>query len=179
MKIHELKILPQHFNDIRDGIKTFEISNNDRGYNVGDLLLLIPTNNVFIAKSRLLCEVVYMTDYEQKNGYVVLGIDLKGAYIRPDEYCSREIWMWEVFMNKYQVALNELDNEFHLLRNEDVDKLVDVFKELVDKATPMKPTNQRYDNVHDVGGGVCKCESLVYEFHSFCPDCGQAIDWSK
>ena len=51
--------------------------------------------------------------------------------------------------------------------------------ELVDKATPIKPKNQRYDNVHSVGGGVCKCESLVYEFHSFCPNCGQAIDWSE
>ncbi|MFT8350066.1 ASCH/PUA domain-containing protein [Clostridium saccharoperbutylacetonicum] len=39
-KIHELKILPQYFNVVADGSKTFEIRKNDRDYQVGDKLVL-------------------------------------------------------------------------------------------------------------------------------------------
>ncbi len=37
---HELKLLPQYFNDVENGIKNFEIRKNDRDYKVGDTLLL-------------------------------------------------------------------------------------------------------------------------------------------
>jgi ASC-1-like (ASCH) protein len=40
MKIHELKILPQYFNDVQDGSKNFEIRKNDRGFAVGDKIIL-------------------------------------------------------------------------------------------------------------------------------------------
>ena len=40
MKIHKLKIQPKYFEQIRSGIKTFEIRKNDRGFNTGDYLLL-------------------------------------------------------------------------------------------------------------------------------------------
>lgn len=53
------------------------------------------------------------------------------------------------------------------------------YLELKAKATPFKPLNQRYDNIRDIGGGDCKCNSMVYESHMFCTECGQAIDWGK
>lgn len=37
---HELKILPQYFKEVVNGNKTFEIRKNDRGFKVGDTLLL-------------------------------------------------------------------------------------------------------------------------------------------
>jgi hypothetical protein len=40
MKVHELKIKQNYFNDIRVNDKSFEIRKNDRGFEVGDILLL-------------------------------------------------------------------------------------------------------------------------------------------
>lgn len=40
MKMHELKILPEYFEKVLDGSKTFELRKDDRGFNVGDILIL-------------------------------------------------------------------------------------------------------------------------------------------
>ncbi|MDU7365400.1 DUF3850 domain-containing protein [Clostridium sp.] len=40
MKIHELKIYPQYFSEVLSGNKTFELRKNDRGFEVGDVLIL-------------------------------------------------------------------------------------------------------------------------------------------
>ncbi len=37
---HELKIWPQYFERVRDGSKTFEVRNNDRGFQMGDIVKL-------------------------------------------------------------------------------------------------------------------------------------------
>lgn len=37
---HEVKILPQYFCRVMDGSKTFEVRNNDRGYQPGDEITL-------------------------------------------------------------------------------------------------------------------------------------------
>ena len=37
---HELKLQPKYFRAILDGKKTFEIRKNDRGYKVGDKVIL-------------------------------------------------------------------------------------------------------------------------------------------
>ena len=39
MKIHHLKIEEKYLNAIKNGSKTFEIRYNDRGYQVGDILV--------------------------------------------------------------------------------------------------------------------------------------------
>jgi hypothetical protein len=39
-KKHDLKTWPEHFKYIKTGIKTFEIRENDRGFEVGDILNL-------------------------------------------------------------------------------------------------------------------------------------------
>jgi hypothetical protein len=38
---HPIKILPEYFTEVLNGNKTFELRKDDRGYNVGDILLLI------------------------------------------------------------------------------------------------------------------------------------------
>ena len=40
MKVHELKILPKYFNSVVSREKTFELRKDDRGFEVGDILIL-------------------------------------------------------------------------------------------------------------------------------------------
>ena len=40
MTLHTLKIYPEYYDAVRNGIKTFEIRKNDRDYKVGDTLRL-------------------------------------------------------------------------------------------------------------------------------------------
>jgi hypothetical protein len=40
MNHHEIKILRQHYNNVKAGTKTFEIRNNDRAFQKGDLVTL-------------------------------------------------------------------------------------------------------------------------------------------
>ncbi|CAK1233951.1 hypothetical protein LMG30234_GAICNKDF_00564 [Fructobacillus fructosus] len=94
MKVHELKLDEKYFDLVDTGVKTFEIRKNDRDYRVGDLLALSiydSDSNCYKQKpipwypdrdevdsvheaDTILRKIIYMTDYEQKDGYVVLGI---------------------------------------------------------------------------------------------------------
>lgn len=40
MNKHHLKINPEHYYNVKDGTKTFEIRKNDRGFQKGDLVTL-------------------------------------------------------------------------------------------------------------------------------------------
>lgn len=81
MEVHELKILPEFFQAQEDGKKNFEIRKNDRDYKVGDWLYLREYdpkfkdffNDPFYTGRDLLVESTFITDYQQKDGYVVLG----------------------------------------------------------------------------------------------------------
>lgn len=74
-KEHVLKILPEYFEAQKSGKKAFEIRKNDRNYKVGDYLKL----NEYDPKIKkptgraILVEITYITDYQQKDNYVVLG----------------------------------------------------------------------------------------------------------
>lgn len=89
MKVHELKLDTKYFNDVKNGYKTFEIRKNDREYQVGDLLSLSRFSNGKYSRytfdgiysdadihkaDTILMQVTYITDYEQKKGYVVMAI---------------------------------------------------------------------------------------------------------
>lgn len=77
MKVHELKIGSEFFEAVKDGRKKFEIRKNDRNYQEGDVLVLKeydPINQLFTGEI-IKVEITYMTDWEQKDDYVVLGIE--------------------------------------------------------------------------------------------------------
>ncbi|WP_421233812.1 ASCH/PUA domain-containing protein [Aeromonas jandaei] len=75
--IHELKIKPEYFAAVVSGDKTFEIRNNaDRNFKVGDTLLLWEWDEGFTSQTAERT-VSYITDFEQKPGYVVLGLASK------------------------------------------------------------------------------------------------------
>ena len=77
MKVHELKIGSKFFEAVKDGRKKFEIRKNDRNYQEGDILILReydPITRLFSGEI-IKVEITYMTDWEQKDDYVVLGIE--------------------------------------------------------------------------------------------------------
>jgi hypothetical protein len=73
---HELKILPRFYDAIVSGIKTFEIRCNDRDFQCGDKALLKEISEAYGTHTgRFIdCDIVYVTDFQQKPGYVVFGI---------------------------------------------------------------------------------------------------------
>ena len=76
VQVHDLKILPLYFNAVIAGNKTFEIRKNDRNFQLKDTLLLRewdPCEEKYTGR-RLLKTICYITDYEQKNNYLVLGL---------------------------------------------------------------------------------------------------------
>lgn len=76
MTTHKLKTLSPFFDAVEAGNKRFEIRNNDRFFQIGDTVIL----QEYDAKDSLLTglewvgEITYVTDFEQKPGYVVFGI---------------------------------------------------------------------------------------------------------
>lgn len=94
MKIHELKLDTEYFDDVKSGLKTFEIRKNDRDFKVGDVLALTAfESGHYIKKSSIIrmgnpvyenviqqeadtifFDVTYITDYEQKDDYIVMSI---------------------------------------------------------------------------------------------------------
>ena len=73
-------------------------------------------------------------------------------------------------MNKYQEALEKLREIEQTENTWDVN--CDVLQELVDRATPKKPYDKGdYYICPNCSNDRCVCGK-------FCPNCGQAIDWS-
>lgn len=79
--IHELKIKPQYYEDIKIGIKPFEIRKNDRDFKLGDILILneysLDDSGVGTYSGRALTvRVTYLLNDPEycKEGYVILGI---------------------------------------------------------------------------------------------------------
>lgn len=57
--VHELKTLPEYFEAVRNGTKTFEYRCNDRDYKVGDTLILKEWNEEYTGR-KITCEVCYI-----------------------------------------------------------------------------------------------------------------------
>jgi hypothetical protein len=78
MKKHELKILPQYFQAVLDGIKTFELRKDDRDYQRGDILVLREWDGEKYTGSAICVKVTYILQdaekYGLKDGYVIMGI---------------------------------------------------------------------------------------------------------
>ena len=75
-KTHELKILPEYFVAVKGGRKTFEIRKNDRNFEVGDNLILkeIDKNSGEYTGREVSRRITYITDYAQKENYIVMAI---------------------------------------------------------------------------------------------------------
>lgn len=76
LRIHRLKIMPEYFRAVQRKLKRFEIRKNDRGYKVGDGLLLQEFKDNQYTGKELNAVITYMTDYAQRKGYVVMGIEV-------------------------------------------------------------------------------------------------------
>lgn len=91
-------------------------------------------------------------------------------------------------MNKYTESYQRLTNRIYKYDHiEDVYKDLEVLGELVDKATPKKPSFEGdgyADNGEiDYDTWICpNCETkyeVDYQEYDCCPNCGQRIDWSE
>lgn len=85
-------------------------------------------------------------------------------------------------MNKYQEALEKLREIEQTENTWDVN--CDVLQELVDRATPKKPdvniNNGYCPNCHNAFGLERTRQAMLRPYWlSFCPVCGQALDWSE
>ena len=76
---HDLKLWSEYFKDVANGNKTFEVRKNDRGYKVGDTLILkeyCPTSKAYTGKelSRKVSYVLEDGNFGIEKGFVVMGI---------------------------------------------------------------------------------------------------------
>ena len=75
MKLHNLKIEAGYASAKLRGDKPFEIRLNDRDFQVGDIVNYTCIDSSFVDEkiSRKLYYITYITNFEQKDGYVVFG----------------------------------------------------------------------------------------------------------
>ncbi|MBC1824208.1 DUF3850 domain-containing protein [Listeria seeligeri] len=73
MTVHKLRILPEFFLEKIALKKSFEIRNNDRNFEVGDTLVLLEFEDGNYTGREYWEDIIYITDYLQKDGVVVLG----------------------------------------------------------------------------------------------------------
>ncbi|MCY8232880.1 DUF3850 domain-containing protein [Priestia endophytica] len=76
--LHNLKINKEFFTPVLERIKTFEIRKNDRDFRVGDKVILNEWDNEKkeYTGRKTNIEILYITDYEQKDNYVVFSFKL-------------------------------------------------------------------------------------------------------
>lgn len=75
---HRLKILPQYFEEVWDGKKTFELRKDDRNYAVGDTLALCEYKDGKFTGSEIQVTVTHILrnckEYGLADGYCILSI---------------------------------------------------------------------------------------------------------
>ena len=77
-KTHEVKLAASWWNDITSGKKRFELCKNDRGYKVGDKLLMQEYAAGAFTGRTILADITYMLEEYTglTEGYAILGIEL-------------------------------------------------------------------------------------------------------
>lgn len=73
---HTLKILPEYFEAVISGNKTFEIRKNDRNFMVNEIVILKEFNNGSYTGRFVEAQISYITNFEQKENIVVFGINV-------------------------------------------------------------------------------------------------------
>ena len=79
---HELKLCKRFYDVLKSGAKTYEVRRNDRGFKVGDTLILRPVTDdesrTYISNLRpLMAEITYMlaeNGWGIEEGYCVLAL---------------------------------------------------------------------------------------------------------
>lgn len=75
---HDLKIAPHWFEEISFNGKEFEIRKNDRGFKVGDVLVLHEWDGEKYTHNYIIAKISYIFegngDYGLEKGYCVLGL---------------------------------------------------------------------------------------------------------
>ena len=75
--LHELKILPEDYEEVKAGNKNFELRKNDRDYMVHDTIRLRAWDGRYLDKAPLDRTIKYMLtncpEYGLMDGYVILG----------------------------------------------------------------------------------------------------------
>lgn len=76
--LHNLKINKEFFTPVLEQIKTFEIRKNDRDFHVGDKVVLNEWDDEkkHYTGRKTNIEIIYITDYEQKDNYVVFSFKI-------------------------------------------------------------------------------------------------------
>lgn len=75
---HYLKIVDPYYGQVRDGLKTFEVRENDRNFKVGDKVVLLRYNSEtkqYYKSQTIVVVITYiLSDFHAiKDGYVVFG----------------------------------------------------------------------------------------------------------
>lgn len=79
-----LKTWPEHFRDIRSGVKTFEVRLDDRGFRVGDHLVLLeydPLTTCYSGETerRVVTHLLSGGQFGIAPGYVVMSLAVANA----------------------------------------------------------------------------------------------------
>ena len=75
--VHELKILPEYFDEVRKGNKTFELRKDNREYNIDDYLILKEWDGEYTGNKigRVVTYVLRNVEkYGLKRGFVIIGM---------------------------------------------------------------------------------------------------------
>lgn len=108
-KPHEVKCLPEYFQAVKRGDKTFEIRYNDRDYQVGDTLIICEWDNdrQQFTGDRVTRTISYMTDFEQGPGFEVLGLRSIPSPAEESDAAHFQKLFYET-SNHYNRAVDEL-----------------------------------------------------------------------
>lgn len=87
MTEHDLKTWPEHWQAVADGVKTFELRVNDRGYQVGDVLHLRewhPTTSLYSGRScrRRVTHLLVGGQFGLADGHVIMSLQPEHGTVR-------------------------------------------------------------------------------------------------
>lgn len=80
---HELKIWPQYFCRVEDGSKTFEVRKNDRGFQLGDTVILKEYDPEEIMKMKENPFPLPRQEWKEPRGYTGNSLEFKIGYVLP------------------------------------------------------------------------------------------------
>lgn len=101
LREHVLKILPEYHNAVVKGDKTFEIRKNDRDFMVGDWVKLLEFDGEKITGNYINARITYVTNYEQKDDYVVFSIQTYGFGYHSEDTLQKIVNRQSKSFNEY------------------------------------------------------------------------------